>query len=363
MAEKQIKILFLINNLGVGGAENVFKKQIIYFKNNHFKTCLGVVNNYSITNNKEVINFNFTSLFSIKSYLRLLIFCKKNKINYIYATLDHAIFIARIIKIFYPQIKVIIRESGMADRKSIKIKLTDILFNFLTYKIIAVSKLVEKSLIKYQYFYRKKMVVINNGVEIIATLKDTEKILSNKKDEQVIFLNVGSMQNNNKGQMSLVEVFKDIYEHYPKLNLFLWLVGDGAQRPLLEKKVKEFNLNKVISFFGVLNHEKLNKVYQEADVFVLNSKKEGCPNVVLEAMSFALPVVTARVGGIDEMIEDQKTGLVFPIGNKLEMKKRLLSLIESKNHRLVLGRNGYNFIKHNLTWEQQNFKLKKLFVK
>lgn len=358
----QIKILFLINSIGIGGAEKVFAKQSKYLENNHFKIWRGIV----FGDAKQVdgwLNFNFSNLFDLKAYLRLIIFCKKNKLDYIYATLDQAIFVSRVLKFFYPKIKIIIRESGMADRKSWKMKLSDCLFNFLTHKIVAVSNKVAQSLVAYQSFYRRKIIVINNGVDIFLDLDSLKKIRQDKNEQEIVIMNVGSMQNNNKGQAGLIDVFKNISHDYPAFNLKLCLVGDGKNKAMLESQVKSLNLTNRVKFFGAVDTLVLNDLYKQADIFVLNSKNEGCPNVVLEAMSFSLALTVSDVGGVEEIVENKKSGLIFAVDDQVSLEKKLSLLIADKNLRLSLGENAYNFVKTNMTWEKQNLRLKELFIK
>lgn len=362
MKETQIKILFLINGVGIGGAENVFDKQSKSLENNDFQVWRGII--YGDNEQTEGwLNFNFSNLFDLKAYLRLITFCKKNKLDYIYATLDQAIFVSRMLKFFYPKIKIIIRESGMADRKSLKMKLADCLFNFLAHKIVAVSNKVAQSLVAYQPFYKRKIIVINNGVDIFLDLDSLKKIRKEKNEQEIIIMNVGSMQNTNKGQDGLIDIFKNVSQHYPLLNLKLWLVGDGKNKVILENKAKFLNLTDKIQFFGAVDKLFLNDLYKQADIFVLNSKNEGCPNVVLEAMSFALALTVSDVGGIEEMVEDKKSGLIFSVGDAPILEKNLSLLISDKNLRLSLGENAYNFVKNNMTWEKQNLRLKELFNK
>lgn len=356
------KILFLVNGGGLGGAEQVFLRQAQYLKEQGCQVWRGAVND-QFRQDQDLLNFAFANLYDRSAYRRLINFCQAQNISHIYATLDQAIFIARVLKIFVPTLKIIIRESGMASRKSMKIKLADIFFNILVSKIIAVSQDVSKSLISYQPFYKNKILVLNNGVDIYLRLDTLLQQRNNSSSHSVVILHVGSMHNDNKGQANLLRVFKNIVNQRPSDNLSLWLVGDGKKRNQLENLAKDLQLLQLVKFWGEVDRAQLNSLYEQADIFVLNSQNEGCPNVVLEAMSFALPVVSSRVGGINEILQDQKSGLIFPVSDQANLERLLLKLIDDKAMRLSLGQNAYNFVQKNLTWQQQNIKLKSLFIK
>lgn len=92
----------------------------------------------------------------------------------------------------------------------------------------------------------------------------------------------------------------------------LTLAGDGPQRASLEALTKQLGLEDVVRFTGMVRHGTiLWKFFDEADVFVLTSRSEGTPKVILEAMARDLPVVAPRVSGIPTLIEDGECGLLF----------------------------------------------------
>jgi len=75
------------------------------------------------------------------------------------------------------------------------------------------------------------------------------------------------------------------------------------------------------------------------DVFVLPSISEGCPIVLLEAMSMGLPVVATRVGGVPEVING-KAGLIVPLRNSKDIADSVYYLLSHHNVRIKIGRNG-----------------------
>lgn len=96
----------------------------------------------------------------------------------------------------------------------------------------------------------------------------------------------------------------------PELGLIV--VGDGPERPRLERLAASLGLSGRVWFAGARRREETLGLMMACDVFVLNSTYEGLPHVVLEAMALGLPVVASAVGGTPELIQDGSNGLLIP---------------------------------------------------
>ena len=81
----------------------------------------------------------------------------------------------------------------------------------------------------------------------------------------------------------------------------------------------------------------LSDFYGAIDVYALSSLSEGLPNVLLEAMAMALPVVASRVGGVPQLIEDGVTGQLVDAGDQRALAERLRELVNNANQRRCLG--------------------------
>jgi glycosyltransferase involved in cell wall biosynthesis len=81
------------------------------------------------------------------------------------------------------------------------------------------------------------------------------------------------------------------------------------------------------------------------DVFVLSSVKEGFPFSILEAMALGIPVVATNVGGIPEVVDDHKTGILVKPGDPESLANVILTLIEDRALREELGKNGGERVK------------------
>jgi glycosyltransferase involved in cell wall biosynthesis len=113
-----------------------------------------------------------------------------------------------------------------------------------------------------------------------------------------VLLCVGRLSHE-KGHADLVRAFPKMRELAGDMRLRLVLVGEGPERPRIEELCRSLNLSDVVTLAG--QQDDINPFYGIADVFLLPSLSEGCPNVLLEAMAAGVPVVATAVGGVPEV--------------------------------------------------------------
>jgi glycosyltransferase involved in cell wall biosynthesis len=118
-------------------------------------------------------------------------------------------------------------------------------------------------------------------------------------DRTRILLCVGRLSRE-KGHADLIQAIPKMVElaGYPPLHLVI--VGEGPERPRIEELCRNLRLTDVVTLTG--QQEDIDRYYSIADLFLLPSHSEGCPNVLLEAMAAGVPVVATEVGGIPEVV-------------------------------------------------------------
>jgi glycosyltransferase involved in cell wall biosynthesis len=110
-----------------------------------------------------------------------------------------------------------------------------------------------------------------------------------------------------KGILSFLEVIHRL--HQEGRSCMLWIAGDGPQRSEIEGKIASLGLGNSVRLLGQIRDTK--GFYEAMDLFVLNSIREGLPNVVLEAMALEVPVVATNIAGIPSLIRPGDTGLLI----------------------------------------------------
>lgn len=111
-------------------------------------------------------------------------------------------------------------------------------------------------------------------------------------------------------------------------NVRLTLVGEGPNRPALEKLIEERGLSAQILLSGACNHDKVADFYRNSDAFILASFAEGVPVVLMEAMAMELPCVATWVMGIPELIDNGIDGLLVPPADQVALAAAVERLME-----------------------------------
>ena len=120
--------------------------------------------------------------------------------------------------------------------------------------------------------------------------------------------------NERKGQRFIVETLNILNTTGSLPEIHFTIIGDGAIKNELEILVKKYNIEKYISFIG--NSNKVTEYLLQSDIFILPSLDEGFPIAILEAMRASLPIVSTKVGGIPEMLENGVNGIFIDPSTK-----------------------------------------------
>jgi glycosyltransferase involved in cell wall biosynthesis len=125
-----------------------------------------------------------------------------------------------------------------------------------------------------------------------------------------------------------------------KANLRLVIIGEGEQRPRLERLIGEYSLQGAVLMPGFVDNP--FAVMKRADLFVLSSAWEGLPNVLIQAMACGTPVVSTDCpSGPAEILENGKWGRLVPVGDAEELARAMLKTLKDKTHPDVTTRAAY----------------------
>jgi glycosyltransferase involved in cell wall biosynthesis len=188
---------------------------------------------------------------------------------------------------------------------------------------------------------RKQYTVIYNGINIamFSKMTQTRQDVRNSlhlTSDSIVCITVGRLVPV-KGQIDLINAFpKVVAEHS---NTHLLIVGEGELREELENHVHKLGLSQNIHFLGWRSD--IPNLLGASDVFVLPSLNEGLGLVLIEAMAQRLPAIATLVGGVPEVVEDGKTGLLVPAQSPDALAQAMNQLISSPTQRAKMGEAGY----------------------
>ena len=178
---------------------------------------------------------------------------------------------------------------------------------------------------------RSKIDVLPNAIEDFVEPSGTavEQVRQawGLKGGEKVLLTVGRLSRE-KGHIHLIEALEELGKLDGILPYRVLLVGDGPERKQLEAAVARAGLKERFIFAG---HQKDVRAYFGcADVFVLPSLTEGSPNVVLEAMAAAVPVVATAVGGVAETVGSGEVALLSEARDARGMAANLLRVLQDE---------------------------------
>jgi glycosyltransferase involved in cell wall biosynthesis len=156
----------------------------------------------------------------------------------------------------------------------------------------------------------------------------------------------------------LVEIFSKVARSIDR-PLQLWIAGEGPDRPLIEAAIRDANLGRSVRMLGLLSPNQL--FYQALDLFVLNSIREGLPNVILEAMAFGAPVAATSVNGVPALVHDKQTGWLVDPENPIAMQTAIQEAIQSPNLAKQLATAGRQHIEQNFSFHKRMEKMASIY--
>lgn len=191
--------------------------------------------------------------------------------------------------------------------------------------IVAISNYVKKSLINEFGILDDRIIVVYNGVNISKFVKGEQK---NSTIPTLIY--VGRLVAD-KGVQNILRSLALLSNN---IDYQFYIVGDGVFRSELEIMTKKLQLEKKVKFLGT--RRDVSQLMQSSDVFIhIPNWEEGFGITVVEAMATGLICVCGKSGGIPEIINDGKNGILVDRGNDKELAKKLEELILNLNSREV----------------------------
>lgn len=284
-----------------------------------------------------------------------------------YATFNPLIFLA---KWFSPKSKVILGPLQMpqmqSDEQDLNVvfmgkqnyshlsKITYFLTKAITFLVrpLAVRMFESADLVvcnsqtsqKYysRFFPKAKFAVIYTGMDIIKTATHKKD-----KDNKKVRIMCAGLFSKRKGQIFLLKAMKNLSKKYS--NMELTMIGGGDQNDVYRDFVEKNKLNKYVKFTGQISYADLLMAYQNHDIFCLPTLSDTSPYVILEAMTFGLPIVSTDVGSIKEMVDT--AGIIVKPGNPKALEEALSQLVSNSSLRKQMCKDGIKRVKENFTWE------------
>ncbi|WP_201545922.1 glycosyltransferase [Psychrobacter sp. H7-1] len=331
-----MKILIVINSLGIGGAESVVINLADKLSEMNHEVKIVYLSDIILIKPRNQ-NIELISLETNKNKDILLAYLKlKNVVNnfkpdVVHSHLFKANILSRLLKFSRNPPKIICTEHSTKVgglRNLIGYRLTNSLADINT----NVSDVAVESYIRKGVVSKGSMITIENGVDtskfifnptIRKNIRD-ELSVSNKK----IILAVGRLDTP-KDYPNLLKAISILKKNRDDFTVFI--VGDGPLKSSLMKLSNELGLKETIKFLG--SRTNVKDLIQAADVYVMSSMWEGLPMVILEAMACERMVVATDCGGIKNLVG--QNGLVVPTRNPSLLGSALETALDMSNEQRI----------------------------
>lgn len=308
-------VLFVVSQIGTGGAERVISTLASYCAENgysvHLITFRDTKNSYPLSSKVIQERIEGNPIIRAKKIRKYI---KDNNINvYVTFELNYGVICS-----FGTGVKYI--TSMRNDPRNDVVSLRERIFRYFNF--LCAHHVVFQTNEIMEYFSK---TIQKHGSVIMNPLKDgIVEYHGSRKDEIVAVCRLEPQKN----IPMMIDVFEKIHDRYPDFKLRLF--GDGNLRSEIERSIKEKYLQESFILEGF--QKAVDEKIQRATVYVCTSDYEGLSNSLLEAMAIGLPCVTTDSGGggARAVIKDGENGYLVPIGDVDAMVNRIQGLIEDR---------------------------------
>lgn len=313
-----MKILYIVTGLGLGGAEKVVCDLADQISTLGHEVKIAYLTGEVLVRpkdiNVDILPLSLNSLYGLysasKKYKKLI---QDFQPDVVHAHMIHANIFARINRIGCAIPKLICTAHNSNEGGKLRMmayRLTNFLSDFNT----NVSQEATESLISKGAFNKNNLTTVYNGIDL-SKFK-LSKI--DKKNDEMMILSVGRF-NEQKDYPNLFKAIKILKDNNLIEKVKFYVAGDGALRPYLEKTIEDLGINNNIVLLG--KRSDIPELLNQADFFVLSSRHEGLPTVVIEAMACETFVVATDCGGSAEILGE--TGILVPPQNSEALAEAL----------------------------------------
>lgn len=356
--KKRIHVLHLVNNLLVGGAEVLllhYIKALGTEEYDHYVYYFGadgpvrekiealgipVHMGKKRASIKHPIRFGVSLMSLIKD---LLVFIRNRRIQLIQSHLGQAnqlaVAIAKLSGI--PVFPTVHSTMAFVDKKSRwdpRVYLAKAVNEF-TYRVadrvLTVSQEIKEIIHQLYCLDDSRILVLRNGILIENSLSqspDLEKEFPGSRNKFKLIA---------VGRLVPLKCFDVLARAVAEVvnqgldNLLVLIVGEGVERPRLEKLIQDLRIGSYVKLLG-LRHDVMD-LMKACDLFVLPSRYEGLSIAMIEAMACGLPIIASDAPGLRDYIDHEKNGFLFPVGEHKVLAERILRLANDKKLRIRLS--------------------------
>ncbi len=350
LMENKLKILEISCRSDIGGGPEQLFKIIANLKNvfKFYCACPDQEPYYNKIIDEGIPVFKLPHRkFEIKPFLKLLKLTKTNNITIVHSHGRGAGIYARLLKLFNRRLKVIHNFHGIHSVKKDLAFIVEWFLGILTNKFVFVSRSEQQIAKKSGLASASKCVLIENGIQI----ENGKYIEKEELPVSDVFCENVPPDSFVIGMLSRFDIIKNIPYAIRNLSgyikscddVFLIIGGDGEDRREIERIISKYDLQNKVILLGFIKD--IKHFFSLIDVYLNTSLNEAFGFSTVEAMKYGVPVVASNVYGNTDVIDDNNTGLLFPLNKPFLLVKKIKVLKNDQKAYDCLTKNASKSVK------------------
>ena len=314
-----MRILYLIDNYSLGGAQTIVKGLMENTLENSqiYALALRLKQPDMRIDHPHALSFQSSSKYSFKVLRFLKEFITERKIEILHCQLPRSIAMGYLLKRAFPELTYIIHEQGDVFESWLYSRFLRI-FRKKADGILTCSEATARILAQRSHLEPQKISVIYNFVDLDRFSPGQQ---SSYKGQKIAF--AGRIEKR-KGWREFINAASSI-RHKKELTFFI--AGTGSEEKKLIKAIRKLK-DPRIKYLGFVADMK--SFYQEMDLLVIPSHFEPMGMVAVEAMACGLPVLASNVPGLNEIVKHKINGWTSPPKSQVELKRAIIEILDSE---------------------------------
>lgn len=362
-AMKRTNLLHLITALEPAGAENLLVNIVRKLDKRRFHVVVGYIYGSGTLATEikragvKVIDLSRKGRIDPWLMIKLFLLIRKEKIKIVHTHLVHASIVGRIAA------KLAGVKSIITTRHYAYYRKERSLVNWIERKTavfndnsIAISNAVKEYMVNREKYEPDRITMIYNSVDLGLFDSGDRNVIP--RNNNFLIGSVGRLHPS-KGYDTLLKSMPQVIEKFPQVKLMI--AGNGTEKDHLEKLCTQLYISDKVIFLGRKTPEEIRNLLREINLFVLASNWEGFGLAAVEAMASGIPVVTTKVGGLPEIVEDGRTGFLVPPDQPHTLAERIIYLLKNRNLSIEMGREGRKRVETLFSLNNMIMKLESLY--
>lgn len=368
LLEKKIRLLFLISDLDIGGTEKMLLELVKGLDRSIYDIAVCSIKPFGEIGEElrkllgiKTLSLNTNHKYDFRAFVKFALLLCRLKPHIIHSQLFYDNLLATTIGRLAGVPIIIASQRYLATSDRIWRRFLSKRFLKWADVITANSMAAKNSLIYTTGVPSEAIKVIYSGkrheeLKAKTSSKMQRKMLGIPEGNFVV--GIVARLHPEKGHRYFLKSAELILRKVP--NTTFLVAGDGVMLPYLTDLTKKLGIVEKVKFIG--NIDKVAEILQTFDVSVLTSAFESLPGAIIESMMLGKPVVATAVGGVPEIIEHGKTGLLAEVKNPYDIADKIITLLQNKKLRDKIGKDAKASVQKKFIYQRMLEKYHSLYI-